>query len=154
MLTMLLGGLWHGAAWNFVLWGAYHGTLLVAERKLNPERLKPVTFSAKAISIVIMFQFTLVGWALFRVDSLADLTELAGAFTHFESSKRASWWLVRLIALALPVAIMHAVQVRRGDLEPAKTTSNWARFALATVLACATLTFYQRQGTDFIYFQF
>ena len=86
--------------------------------------------------------------------SLADLTELAGAFTHFESSKRASWWLVRLIALALPVAIMHAVQVRRGDLEPAKTTSNWARFALATVLACATLTFYQRQGTDFIYFQF
>ena len=40
MLTMLLGGLWHGAAWNFVLWGAYHGTLLVAERKLNPERLK------------------------------------------------------------------------------------------------------------------
>ena len=38
MLTMLLGGLWHGASWNFVIWGGYHGALLAVERALRGDR--------------------------------------------------------------------------------------------------------------------
>jgi D-alanyl-lipoteichoic acid acyltransferase DltB (MBOAT superfamily) len=70
MLTMLLGGLWHGAAWNFVLWGAYHGTLLVFGRTLAVGRA-----TARApdwLRRVVWFHLVCIGWALFRAGSLAD----------------------------------------------------------------------------------
>jgi alginate O-acetyltransferase complex protein AlgI len=62
MLTMLIGGLWHGAAWTFVAWGAYHGLLLAAYRWVSPwwDRL------SQAIRRPTMWVLVVVGWVLFR----------------------------------------------------------------------------------------
>jgi len=72
-LTMLLGGLWHGAAWTFVLWGAYHGALLALERlatELRPERRKGVRpWPMRAIATFVTFNLVLIGWVFFRAPS-------------------------------------------------------------------------------------
>ena len=69
MLTMLIGGLWHGAGWNFVLWGAWHGGLLVinhiwaTKRKSQPTTSKSYKY---CLSVLITFLCVMVGWVFFR----------------------------------------------------------------------------------------
>ncbi len=69
LLTMLLGGLWHGASWMFLLWGAYHGALLCLHR-LWTDRGRRM---AAGIAWPLMFLATLVGWMLFRANTPADM---------------------------------------------------------------------------------
>lgn len=72
LATMLLGGLWHGAAWNFVLWGAYQGALLCGFRLLGGERggdSEPPLWQ-RLLKAAIFFQLVCFGWLLFRCDSL------------------------------------------------------------------------------------
>jgi alginate O-acetyltransferase complex protein AlgI len=65
MIVMLLGGLWHGAAWTFVVWGGYHGLLLILDRILEPflKRLPPAVYRLQTFLLVM------IGWVLFRSDS-------------------------------------------------------------------------------------
>ena len=71
MITMVLGGLWHGAAWGFVLWGALHGTALVVEHALRDRGAAP---PPAWLAWLIVFNVVVFGWILFRAESL----ELAG----------------------------------------------------------------------------
>ena len=69
-LSMLLAGLWHGAAWNFVLWGAFHATVLAAYRLLPPlARLEQARSWRSPLAVLAMFVLTLVGWLIFRAPS-------------------------------------------------------------------------------------
>ena len=69
-LTMLLGGLWHGAAWNYVVWGAYHGSLLAIERFVAPPT---GTVAPRTVPFRRAFVFLAVslGWVFFRCDDIA-----------------------------------------------------------------------------------
>ena len=77
MVTMLLGGLWHGPAWNFVVWGAYHGGLLAVHRWWSEER--PAAAAAVAsrgrvfLQRLAMFHLACVGWVIFRVEHAGDI---------------------------------------------------------------------------------
>ena len=62
MITMVLGGLWHGAAWGFVLWGALHGSCLVVEHQLRGRRIGAPAWLRWAI----VFHVVVLGWILFR----------------------------------------------------------------------------------------
>ena len=73
MVTMLLGGLWHGAAWTFVLWGAFHGALLVLDRMAETSRMQGVQRAAAVGTTVFL---TLVGWSIFRATDFANLLAL------------------------------------------------------------------------------
>src|SRR4030095_7351467 len=79
LLTMLLGGLLPGAAWNFILWGAYHGVILVIYRFLAPEVgfeepwSSPRAAAKSLAQMALMFLLTVVGWVLFRSQSLAQI---------------------------------------------------------------------------------
>lgn len=78
-LTMLLGGLWHGAAWNFVIWGIYHGALLSVYRALGIDTEKRGYPRWKRLLMTIFFfQLTCVGWLIFR----AQNTETIGLFLY------------------------------------------------------------------------
>jgi len=66
-ITMLLGGLWHGAAWNYVLWGAYHGLLLVVFRTKTDSKSNSLI---KYINIFFMFHLVVFSWLLFRVPDM------------------------------------------------------------------------------------
>ena len=74
-IVFLLSGLWHGAAWTFVIWGAFHGAFLVADRIFLLKVYKKI---GKIPSIIITFIITLIGWVLFRADTL----HAAGEYLH------------------------------------------------------------------------
>jgi alginate O-acetyltransferase complex protein AlgI len=71
ILTMLLGGLWHGAGWSFVLWGLYHGSLLAAHRAFA-SRSRSGEGPFKPIRIAFTFLCVCIGWVLFRAQSMTD----------------------------------------------------------------------------------
>ena len=68
MLTMLLGGLWHGAAWTFVAWGAIHGTGLALERALG---WRPTSPAAQWFGRILTFNIVCFAWIFFRSGSFA-----------------------------------------------------------------------------------
>ena len=81
MITMVLGGLWHGAAWTYVIWGFYHGILLVIHRFIKdhvlfqlPQGLKKdlLTF----VKVIIMFHLACLGWLFFRAQSLSQAWQI------------------------------------------------------------------------------
>lgn len=67
-VVFLLSGLWHGAAWNFVIWGAFHGIFLIADRMFLIRLTQPL---GKIPNILITYFITLIGWVLFRADNLS-----------------------------------------------------------------------------------
>lgn len=69
MITMLLGGLWHGANWVFVIWGGYHGFLLAAHRYLKKQHLPQVP---RQLKIATTFVLVLIGWIFFRSENLSQ----------------------------------------------------------------------------------
>ena len=74
MLTMVIGGLWHGAAWTFVLWGALHGVGLSIERWWGEWRPPAESGSRRSDAVVrrlLTFHVVCLGWVLFRSDSVA-----------------------------------------------------------------------------------
>jgi D-alanyl-lipoteichoic acid acyltransferase DltB (MBOAT superfamily) len=82
MLTMLLGGLWHGAGWNFVIWGALHGLYLVVnhawhglQRAFN-ERTHKSTFMSRSIARLVTFVAVVVAWVFFRAETLAGANHM------------------------------------------------------------------------------
>ena len=81
-LTMFLCGLWHGAAWNFVIWGAYHGFLLSLHRIFSKDKRSDLTKTSSLGSYMlkafIMFQLTSLGWIFFRAQNLAHIKLIFG----------------------------------------------------------------------------
>lgn len=90
MVTMLIGGLWHGAQWHFVLWGAYCGALLVAERWLRRSSAARWVLPAGGHSplaprlghIAVMFPLTVMGFLIFRAESLSTIGDLLTGLAH------------------------------------------------------------------------
>ncbi|MCA9104567.1 MAG: MBOAT family protein [Planctomycetales bacterium] len=95
MIVFVVSGLWHGPAWTFVLWGAWHGLGLVALRPLERRGYwRRVPLVART---GLVFSWVLFGWALFRANSLTDLAVLAAALRD---------WSVEPLVLPLSLAVM------------------------------------------------
>jgi hypothetical protein len=96
MLTMLLGGLWHGAAWNFVFWGFLHGFYLLAHRLLTVWEPAAAALRSvpKAVKILFMFHLTCLAFVFFRAASFGDAWDLLAAVAGDGGDKmlRARWW--------------------------------------------------------------
>src|SRR5262249_41143932 len=105
ILTMLLGGLWHGAAWNFIIWGLYHGTLLAVHRlftggKVRTEEEMARTPIANWLCRIVMFHFVCLGWLFFRANSFAQIvTFLKRMATDLVLDRQAAAFLFPLLLL-------------------------------------------------------
>ena len=85
MITMLLGGLWHGAAWTFVIWGLYHGVLLALHRfwrATAPRGVLQVTDRWRLFWTLVTFLFVVFGWVLFRSPDFATATTILLAMVN------------------------------------------------------------------------
>jgi D-alanyl-lipoteichoic acid acyltransferase DltB (MBOAT superfamily) len=162
LITMAIGGLWHGAAWTFVIWGLYQGGVLVAARLIQqafgPARATAASgFTAGRIALgVIMFHVTAAGWLIFRAESVSQLVAFARlVVTGFAPSMSAVWSLaLPILQYAGPLLVVHVAQARaRSELAPLA----WpfaARVALAGAVGYLLLLFGDFEGAQFIYFQF
>jgi D-alanyl-lipoteichoic acid acyltransferase DltB (MBOAT superfamily) len=162
MVTMLLGGLWHGAAWTFVVWGALHGLYLVVEhavRSARSENVRPhdgaqTSVWRDALHVAVTFFFVLIAWVFFRAASVGDALALVRAMCWpwawtFSMPPKAvikdGFWLLPMV-----VYFGHAWLRARGV---AWTAPGVLRGVGLGVLAFLTLVC--REVSDaFIYFQF
>jgi D-alanyl-lipoteichoic acid acyltransferase DltB (MBOAT superfamily) len=157
MLTMLLGGLWHGAAWNFVLWGAFHGLLLVGHRLIVEEwKLWRVEgWLARLVARVVMFHVVCYGWLLFRATTFSQIRSftrtLLGGLGGLVAPVASVDMLVALAALLWLVELW----VRNAD-DPSRSPG-WSRGLgpLACAMLFVAIVVLSPPGTrSFIYFQF
>jgi alginate O-acetyltransferase complex protein AlgI len=159
-LTMILGGLWHGAAWNFVLWGAFHAGLLIAHRLLQPRlaRVVPaggVSRSAwTCASVILTFHLVCLGWLFFRADSLTRIGALLGSFAAGLEPGLAGAWVGPLALLCAPLLIVQLLQLSSGRVEAPPRISLPLRIGVAMLAAIAIVLLGEDYGEPFIYFQF
>ncbi len=149
MLTMVLGGLWHGAAWTFVAWGAFHGAGLCVERAIKGRFRAPAW-----VRWAITFHLIVFGWVLFRSVDL----ETAGTFlSRFAEWGPATLWtptillaVIVVIGLQLlPSDAVERVQWRIERLRPIPLA-----VGLAVLIAFAGATVSSQGVAPFIYFRF
>ena len=79
---MLLGGLWHGANWTFVVWGGMHGAGLAMERFFGLVKSETSSLAARAVRAVIVFHVVCFSWIFFRADSLSAALDYLAGFAH------------------------------------------------------------------------
>ena len=159
-LTMLLGGLWHGAAWTFVVWGAYQGLLLIVHRVAAPglSRIAPSGNLGqdlwRGMSRIVTFQFVCVGWMIFRAESVGQIGDLLGSLAGpWELGLVSQWWLPFAV-LATPLVLMQICQFATDDLDVVKRLPVWLRAPLYVGLFFTLVLMGEDFGQPFIYFQF
>ena len=151
MLTMLLSGLWHGAAWNFVLWGGYHGLLLVIYHQIGlGGKWKPQSLATSIVSWGIMFCLVEFGWLLFRTPDLAWLVNalsLAQLSFSVEQLSISLFILLNIVAYCIPLLVLFLidrVDKKIGAVKP----------IYCAVLVCGIVLLHSQSSGEFIYFRF
>ena len=98
-IVFLLSGLWHGASWNFVIWGAYHGLFLILDRLFLIRFLNKM---GAIFSTLFTFLIVMIGWVIFRLEDLASiniyLVKLFSFDFNFEINSVPSFWFIAIIA--------------------------------------------------------
>jgi alginate O-acetyltransferase complex protein AlgI len=155
MLTMVLGGLWHGANWTFVLWGAWHGGWLAIERMLGAKNGGSVW--PKAVAWPFTMVLVMVGWVLFRAESLtqaADMYRGMLGLNGWNISGNLTWQTQNTEIAALLIGGLISVQGAR--FAPfVKAVPNGFRVSGTAALMMATFAALIAQShSPFLYFQF
>jgi alginate O-acetyltransferase complex protein AlgI len=161
LLTMVIGGLWHGAAWNFLLWGMYQGLGLVVHRlyaraaRNVPVRPSPAARATlNGIAIFAMFQFTCYGWLLFRAESLPQIVRMTQALFTFPWTFDAHAVLT-LATYAGPLILIEGVIIatRKGIVPRLTMLIPEIRIVAYSVLSYCSI-FAAAKTQSFIYFRF
>ncbi|MDB6148970.1 MAG: hypothetical protein JWQ44_418 [Chthoniobacter sp.] len=169
MITMLLGGLWHGASWTFVIWGGMHGLALVVHREW--QRLTEnagATFHKVMswIAVPLTFYWILITWVFFRAQNVYDektrelktsgfaiAREVLDAICLFDSHGPRSFSL-SCLWLLMGLAVIHYANSRRWLANWWQRIPDWAFSALLGAGFAAALFFVPAKYKPFIYFQF
>ena len=155
-IVMLLGGLWHGASWTFVVWGAYHGALLIAERWVGR---KPVYQGLpRPLRIALTFFLVLLSWVWFRAETLTvALTYFRALFGGGTANETTALLAAQLFApgkLALTGAATLCLFAPRQAYEWSAELT-WPKvLILAPAFALALVTMFTQTLNPFLYFQF
>ncbi len=179
-LTMLFGGIWHGAGWTFVMWGALHGTYLCANHAWLGLR-KKLAWPAlpKPLAIAVTFLAVLVGWVYFRAHDFASANRMLASMAGLNGFDGWPDKAARVVASAEPLKLLPALigvwlfpntqeifaryrpALRvKGAPFPAAGTRRWWQwrptplFAAATVLLAIATGLQFDKISEFIYFQF
>ncbi len=156
MITMALGGLWHGAAWTFVLWGLYQGLVLVVARAIV-DRGRALTATWQHVLLgVVMFHVTCYGWLIFRARSVEQIADFSWLLLTRPGLSAAGWdtLAVPLCLTVGPLLLVHIHQARHDDELSIFHLPRPVRYALFGAIGYLVLLFGDFEGAEFIYFQF
>jgi alginate O-acetyltransferase complex protein AlgI len=158
LLVMVLGGLWHGAAWTFVIWGAWHGLWLAFERWRGLDKQSPADGWRGAAAMVSTFVIVLISWVFFRAESLSQ----AGTYLGFMFGWSETFPAAALVAAQVQ-APYHLLMLGLAALIVWRGQQSWDfvekltpwRLGLALTLLVVALALLGTQGFNpFIYFIF
>ncbi len=155
-IVMLLGGLWHGASWNFVIWGALHGALMGGERLFGR---KPLYCSLpRPLQVVATFILVLIAWVFFRAENLGDAFLYLGSMFKLVAVPESSLLLdgllyspYHLLAMALAGIVVWCMP-QTWDWTRSMTAAKVASVLLVFILSVAILS--MQSYNPFIYFNF
>jgi len=150
MITMVLGGLWHGAAWGFVLWGALHGTCLVIEHQLRGRNLHAPAW----LRWLIVFNVVTFGWILFRAGSLELAGQYIGQLAEPGPVTVATPAVLSAVIGVIGFQLLPPVPLERVRLWFAELPAPALGAGLAAVIAVVGATVPGGAVPPFIYFQF
>jgi len=159
MATMVLGGLWHGAHWRFVLWGLYHGLLLMLERLYSTLMPKHNSAWSRALSRILTFHLVIIGWLIFRAETPSLAWEMISQiFGHFGGETTIQFLMSNgmisllllgsLIIISLPSRIN---ELFRGWF---LNRSYWIKIIIVLVILFVLYQFQISEFKPFIYFRF
>jgi D-alanyl-lipoteichoic acid acyltransferase DltB (MBOAT superfamily) len=153
-VTMLLGGLWHGANWTFVLWGALHGAGLAVERALGIAKEGVQSALQTWWRRLLVFHFVCFGWIFFRAASIGEAWAYLAQFTRWAWRPTYPAALAYLAIFTLPLLAIDLRLEHSGEEYLGQTARYpWQILAAAAaVIAVAMLS--QGESSAFIYFQF
>ena len=161
MITMVLGGFWHGASWNFILWGALHGGALAGHKFWGElgcadwiEHRPKLRLAWRPVAWLLTFTVVLVGWIIFRAQTFGDamvflkrLAVWAGDGTRLSSPF--------ILPAVCAVALIHLVVNKNSNwAEAIPRQSLWKRIAAYTALLLILICLGATDASPFIYFQF
>ena len=158
-LTMLLGGLWHGAAWTFVIWGAWHGVITSITHWLTHSAIgrwvdDHNNILVRLTKIALTFYLVVIGWVFFRATSFGNamvmLQQMHGIGELGASQAGASIVMSLVVAGLLVMHVLDALRIRFAD---ALESRDWLLWPLLVLGFFITLLVGD-PGHDFIYFQF
>ncbi|MFQ5441862.1 MAG: MBOAT family O-acyltransferase [Thermodesulfobacteriota bacterium] len=157
MITMLLGGLWHGASWTFVIWGAIHGIYLLIERQarsLWPAFWESKSYLALAVRWFLTFQLVSFAWIFFRSNSLADSLQIISnlatiGLTDFSWAATGNLWVFVGFFMFL-----HWITHRVSWPERVERTPAAVVVAVHTLAIISLILLTPDSSIPFIYFQF
>ncbi len=158
-LCFLLSGLWHGASWNFVLWGAFHGLFICADKLFLNNALKKI---GKFPSVILTFFIVAMGWVLFRADDIASAKGFYHALFSFKDGLHGTtdrlFWFTLAIAIIFSFLTLTKPGKRLQDLIFAEHYSqrlSWTMFAISVVLLILSAgALCVSNFNPFIYFRF
>ena len=156
LITMLLGGLWHGASWNFVIWGGMHGGWLATERMANsireqsrfhlPRRLRWMTINLRRI---LVFNGVCLTWVFFRSATLHDsLTIISRMFTWAPGADFIHDFGFLKCMLTISMGLVYFVLLAQTARQ--STSLRWAASTIAVLL----IVVFGAESKEFIYFVF
>lgn len=160
IITMVLGGLWHGAAWTFAAWGLLHGSVMSVERALEPLRIKVriPRFLSRACKILTTFHIVILSWIFFRAESFSDawliIKKIATDFGSLERSLLSPSYLTTSLILIAALLVFDLLETK-NILSHRIPTLRWhwqVVFIFAVILILTSLGV--ESGPQFIYFQF
>ncbi len=164
-ITMLLGGLWHGASWTFVLWGCYHGFLLIAYRAIKPyldalPRLRNQSISGiwNVCKMFFFFNLVCLGWLIFRVKSITQawqmLKSLAFKFEVAGIAPSGKDLLINVTMFVSILLIIQGFQYYKNDRMVLSRIHWLPRGIIYFVFFVLMISYRWNIGKEFIYFQF
>lgn len=155
MITMLLGGLWHGAAWNFIYWGAFHGALLVVYNLLNQRSTQAQFNLGNLMKGLLMFHLVCIGWLLFRAQNMTTVfVFLEAIFTNFQGSPEALTAFKDLIFYSWFLIGFQCLQAYTGKLNWLNNTQWFWRLNIWIFIITSIFSLSGGPAQEFIYFAF
>lgn len=156
LTTMLIGGLWHGANWTFVIWGGIHGGGLALERLLGVGLREEIRSSAVATwaKRILLFNLVCLAWVFFRATSIHDAFSFLRGLGSLEWQPEYFTALKFLALFSIPMFLMDLRMENNQEEYVFQNASAWFRTGLGFSALVAIAFFAANQANTFIYFQF
>jgi len=159
MLTMVIGGLWHGSRWTYILWGFYQGAILIGHRLARPllNRIRPTDPVDRAcwtgLRMVVTFHLVCLGWLIFASTSIGQVVGMLSAIVNRPAIPASSYILPVYLAI-IPLLIVELFQYFGDDHEIVLRAPWYVRSVFYTACFYAFILAGNFGGSQFIYFQF
>ncbi|CAN0597200.1 unnamed protein product, partial [Laminaria digitata] len=152
MITMLLGGLWHGAGWNWVIWGGLQGVMMVIERVIGLSENPPKKLAARILRWFITFHLVCLSWVFFRAADVEQAWVILSRIGTFSNGSTYDIWYP--IGLVVLLILVELTRVRKRFVYLLQHTPRLALWVAIVAFIFFALAFRGASSPEFIYFQF